>query len=591
MVENRIGQAAGGKHSRLIAAAWLLLPGVLAVVGIGALAASWIPFRILAAKVRAVSLSGQASFFSAEFYQAIQFRLRVIGLANLLLAATALPFRRKICQIGDQVRMGFSRLAADAKLGAASIPMVDRLGVLLLMGIAAWLRFEDLFQPMRGDEAYTFMEYASHPFYIGLSFYNAPNNHLLGTLLERCSYLVFGNHPWALRLPAFVGGLCLVPATYVASRCLYRTESGLLAAGLVACSSILIEYSTNARGYILLCLVCTIMICVAAHALRDQNWASWLLLGGLSAIGFYAIPIMLYPFGGIVIWIVLCSLGADAGTDLRGAVRGICFAAGVGGVATLELYSPVFAISGPQAVLGNKWVRPVPPGVFVHNLPMSLASTWKQWNWDFPWILVWVLVVGFFAALVLQRRCGRQQVALPIAMVACILPLLALQRVVPFERVWLFALPVYFIVASAGVALGLKPARAQSRYVMALMTIAIVVIVGMKGRRSQSVYLRNEGRGFEQLAIYLKSDLKPGDSVIAVLSSEAPLRYYFQQHDVPSSYLNARSGSRVLVVVNQVAGDNMQSMFEYAKRADLKSQNAKFVREFDSLELYEMAKP
>jgi hypothetical protein len=590
MTDNPLGHTTEKNFSRLISMAWLLLPCALAVVGSVGLAASWIPYRILAAKVRAISLSGQATFFTTEFLRAIQLRLRLIGLANVLLAAVALPFRRLICRIGGQVRADFSRLAADAKSGAASIPVIDRLGLLLLMAIAGWLRFALLFQPMRGDEAYSFTEYASHPFYVGLSFYNFPNNHLFQTFLMRCTYLVFGSHPWALRLPVFVAGLCLVPATYMASRCLYKTESGLLAAGLVASSSMLIGYSTNARGYILVSLVVAILICVAAHALRNDNWASWLLAGTLTVIGFYAIPIMLYPFGGIVLWVVLCSLWPDAGTDLRGVVRGVSFAALVGGIGTFELYSPVFAVSGPSAVLSNKWVRGVPLPVFVHNLPLSLASTWKQWNWDVPFILVWVLGAGFVAALVFHRDCGRQHVAIPVAMVACALPLVVLQKVVPFERVWLFALPVYFIVACAGVVLGLTLVRARSRYAVGLIAIAIALIVGMRGRRSQSVYLSNEGRGFEQLAIYLKSELKPGDSVIAVMSSEAPLRYYFQQYHVPSSYLNAPGGREVLVVMNQVSEDNMQTLFDYAKRPDLDVQTAKFMREFDSLQLYEVLK-
>ena len=575
-------------HSRLGSLAWLI-PGFLVIAGIGALAAAWIPFHIVAARARAASTSGQGTFFSAEFYHVIQFRLRVIGLGNLLATALLLPFGKTIREIGSRVRTDFSRLIADAKSGAASITLADGLGVLLLILIGGWLRFGLLFQPMRGDEAYSFTEYASHPFYVGLSFYNFPNNHLLQTLLMRCSYLVLGSRPWALRLPVFVAGLLLIPATYLASRSLYKTPSGVLAAALGACSSTLIEYSTNARGYIFVCLVVAILIPVAAHILRTDNWASWLLLACLSVIGFYAVPIMLYPFAGIVIWMVFCSLAADAGTDVRGVIRGVCFAAGVAGVATLELYSPVFAVSGLSAVFGNKWVTAIRFPAFIRNLPLSFVSTWKQWNWDFPRSLEWLLAAGFLVALILQRRCARQRVALPVAIVAAVLPLLLMQRVVPFERVWLFALPVYFIVASAGIALGLDLVRAQSRNAMVAIAIAVALIAGINGRRSRSVYLSNEGRGFEQLAIFLKSDLKPGDIVIAVLSSEAPLRYYFQQYDVPSSYLNAPGGNRVLVVVNQVSGDTMQPLFEYAKRRDLNGRREKLVREFDSLQLYEIA--
>ena len=42
--------------------------------------------------------------------------------------------------------------------------------------------------------------------------------------------------------------------------------------------------------------------------------------------------------------------------------------------------------------------------------------------------------------------------------------------------------------------------------------------------------------------------------------------------------------------MNQVSEDNMQTLFDYAKRPDLDVQTAKFMREFDSLQLYEVLK-
>jgi len=575
----------------LLSRAWFVLPAVLIVIGTAAIAASSISYDVLAVRVRAVSLSGQAAFFNASFFHAIQFRLRVIGIANLLLALIALPLRKIIRRMIDRVQSDLPLLLSDLKAAVTSTSIIDKLGLLVLLLIAFWLRFKLLFSPMRSDEAYSFIEYASHPFYVALSFYNSPNNHLFHTFLMRCVYLIFGNHPWALRLPAFVFGLALVPAAYLASRCLYKTSSGLLAAGLVAASSPLIDYSTNARGYIILCLITLLSICVAAHALRTRNWASWFLLAILAALGFYTNPIMLYPFGGIALWIVLESLCSAAPARFA-AIAGLCFASILGAILTLELYSPVFAVSGPSAITANTWVKPARWAAFLRDLPPSFAPTWKQWNTDMPHILTWILVAGFIAALIFHRRYGRQRVALPVAMVAGSLALILLQRVVFFERLWLFALPIYFVVASAGIALAFEPLRARSAYMAAVAAIAIALAMGLTGLRSQSVYRNNEGRGFEQLALYLKSELKPGDSVIAVMGCEAAAQYYFQMHHVPLSYLNAPGGNRVLMVVIPFAVNesNMQMMLAYAKRTDLDPKSARLVNTFDSLQLYEMAR-
>ena len=228
---------------------------------------------------------------------------------------------------------------------------------------------------MRYDEAITFVEYASRPFYVALSFYNTPNNHVFHTLLVRLAYLALGNHPWALRLPVLLAGLCLMPATYAAARSLYDSEQrSLLAAALVASSSMLIEYSTNARGYEIVCLLFMIMIPVGAYALRCRNWAAWLLLAVVSALGFYTIPIMLYPFGGLVVWLSLSIAGGDsqrrcasrrsAQGNVHSAARSALVGLSVAIVLTMllagELYSPVLAVSGPKALFANKWVSASP---------------------------------------------------------------------------------------------------------------------------------------------------------------------------------------------------------------------------------------
>jgi hypothetical protein len=575
----------------ILSKAWFILPAILLIIGAAALSASYIPYNVLAVRVRAVSMSGQANFFDATFFHAIQFRLRIIGLLNLLGAATALAFRKRIRQAAGQIAQDFPQLRTDIKSAAAATPFADRIGLTILVLAAFCLRIKLLFAPMRSDEAYSFIEYASHPFYVALSFYNSPNNHAFHTFLMRCVYLVFGNHPWALRLPAFVFGLCLVPAGYMASRSLYKTSSGLLAAAMIAASSPLIDYSTNARGYIILCVVTLLSICASAHALRTRNWASWFILAILAALGFYTIPIMLYPFGGIVLWILLCSLSSEA-QNRREILAGLCFACIFGGILTLELYSPIFAVSGPSAITGNTWVKPARWAVFLRDLPPSFAPTWKQWNTDVPQILLWMLVIGFFTSLLFQRRCGRERIALPIAMVACSLALIVLQRVVFFERLWLFALPIYFVAAAAGIALILEFLRARSPYVAALAAIAIALFMGVTGLRSQSAYLSNEGRGFEQLAIYAKSELKPGDNVISVMGCEAAAQYYFQLYHVPLSYLNAPGGEHVMMVVNPIAinESKMQLMLTYAKRSDLDPNDARLVKTFDSLQLFEFQK-
>jgi len=483
-------------------------------------------------------------------------------------------------------------LLEDSKASWKSVPLADRLTVLALTAAAAVLRFPLLFQPMRGDEAYSFLTYASHPFYVGLSFYNDTNNHLFNTLLMRLSFLAFGNQPWALRLPVFFAGICLVPATYFASRSLYQKTSALLAPALVAAASPLIEYSTNARGYVLLCFECLLLISIGAYAVRQCNFAAWGLFATVSAIGFYTMPIMLYPFGGIVAWLVL-SILFDQDKARSRAIVPLAVAVVLAGIASLELYAPVFAISGPHAVFGKKLAAPKPLQEFIYEMPGALASTWEAWNRDLPVWLTAILLCGFAGAVMLHRRVSSERVPFPVAMLLWLVPLLVAHRVVPFARVWLFALPFYLIVASAGLSAALTPIFEKLRFRHGIVAVAILacLFLGLEEKRTGSVYLANEGRGMEDIALNLKGQLKPGDSVVAVVPSDTLLLYQFKRQGIPSSYLNGAVGGRALVVVNEHEGDTVGSVLKTAGRTSLQGEPYKLLAQYETASLYEVSLP
>lgn len=566
-----------------------VLSSVLLLAGITAIGSSFTPFSLSHAKARNLSATGQIPFFTHDFYREMQFRLRVIGTADIAAALVLFLLRRRMFQFAERVLADSWTLGREIKSAARMVPAIELAGLAGLLMFAILLRIPLLWQPMRYDEAYTFLQYSSHPFYAALSFYNAPNNHLLNTLLVRLAYLAFGNHPWAFRLPAFVAGVGLVPASYIAARSLYRSAGALLAAGLVSSSSRLIEYSTNARGYIIVCLVFMVLIPLSAYALRNRNWAAWLLIAILSSIGFYAVPIMLYPFGGLIIWLLASARLGDAESQFRSVVMGISAAVSLTAVLTAELYSPVLAVSGPRSLVANKWVAASPWHAFIYGVPLSLASTWRDWNRSVPLWLSSVLATGFFISLMWNRRCGKFRMPLAASLIFWIVPLICVQRVIPFERVWLFALPLYFITSAAGLATLPGPLleRIHFRNAMAVIALAVSSLMGFRVTSSHSAYLANDCRGLDALATYLKAELKSGDSVVAALPSDVPLYYYFQKEGVPSSFINAPFSQRGLVVVNEASGDTLQKVLDVMKiPGDV--QQARLLIRYDSASLYEL---
>jgi hypothetical protein len=568
----------------------VFLPTVLLIAGTGFLAASWVPFSVLGAKARSMSVHGQSTFLDQTLYAEMQFRLRVIGAANIAFATATAIFRKRIASIVQQIVADSAAFGHDLK-SAISIPVIDAVTLFGLTLFAGLLRYHFLFQPIRGDEAYTFLTYASHPFYVALSFYNTPNNHIFHTLLVRLCYLLLGNHPWAFRIPVFIAGLLLVPATYFAGKCLYGRDAGLLAAGLVTASSPLIEYSTNARGHNLICLNFILLISLSAYALRKQNFAAWSLMGALAVIGFYTEPINLYPFGGIASWLLFSALLSGDVRIKWGAIKELALVLGVAAFATLELYSPVFAVSGPGAVFANRLAIPKPLPKFLGELPASFVTMWTNWNRAIPLWMQVALASGFLLALIFHRRLSRQRLPLTLATFLWIMLFLLLDRVIPPARAWLFAIPLYLIAASAGCGLAIGPLQERLRLWRAtlVITIAASLLLGFLGWRSGSVYLDNEGRGMEEIAVYLKGQLQAGDSVVAVVPSDTLLLYHFQQHGVPIAYLNAPKGTHVFVIVNQQKGDSLDAVLESAKRTDLEGRPSTLIGEYETACVYEIA--
>jgi hypothetical protein len=298
-----------------------------------------------------------------------------------------------------------------------------------------------------------------------------------------------------------------VPATYWLTRELATSQgAAVLAAALVAGSSYLIEYSTNSRGYTMqaLCFV-------AMFALIARPGPGRLMLAAVvAAFGAYALPTMLYGVAIVAAWLMLLKSRPPLMTLAAAAtlLAGLVYA----------LYLPVLLISGPESLVSNRFVVPLDAAALASELPRTLASTWALWNRDVIWPLAAVLVVGF--ALAIAHDLHARRVPLGLLALAVCLVLVLLQRVAPFERVWLFLLPLYFAVAAIGLA----------RVGYALAPVAALAL-GYNVLSSGSILASTETGVFpdaQNVAMALRGHLQADDAVVTELPASLPqLQYYF----------------------------------------------------------------
>ena len=164
------------------------------------------------------------------------------------------------------------------------------------------MRFRHLFGAPQYDEAYSFVNFARRPFYQAILDYSSTNNHLLNTAFMHLCYLVFGQQDWAMRLPVLIAGVLLLPASYFFARKTLGHHSALIGTALVATSPMLIHYSTEARGYIMVTLASFWTADRLMAAIMENRRIDWIMALTAAVAGFMAIPIMIYPFTAIVLW-------------------------------------------------------------------------------------------------------------------------------------------------------------------------------------------------------------------------------------------------------------------------------------------------
>jgi Dolichyl-phosphate-mannose-protein mannosyltransferase len=572
------------KAARLAVVALLVLG--LAVI----LALSFVPYERLRDHLDTFTVDRDADVSRREFDEIVlRLRLLSIGLAGLagllvLLGGTIDRVATEIARCWASAVRG-APAAAWRWLTRESPSYLAALGLVFAIAVALRVIFLDV--PLRYDEATTYNNFVSKPLYVGLAHYPLPNNHLLHTFLAKVSVVTFGADTWAIRLPALLAGLALVPTTFALARILYGRAAALLAAALVASSSTLVEYSTNARGYTLVALLTVGALVAAIRVLESDSIGAWAVIVVAGALGLHAVPVMLYPLGGILLWVV--ASGLAAGRPLRPLLARTGAAAFVTGILTLVLYAPVYAASGIRSVTSNDFVEPTSWGSFFERLPEHFQATYETWVRDQHLVVEIAFVVGLVGALALTPLVSRYRIPPLLAMVAWIAPVLVVQRVVPFTRVWLFLVPVALAAVAGFYGWLAERARARRALVPALAALvalggAWAVVDGDSVRASRETGALLDAPA---VAVYLAETVEPGDRVFAT-GSDSILEYYLRREGIDPTPLLYTSDRRVrtYLVVNVLGG---QILDHYEAELDPSLGPPRLLRTYPSASVYVVA--
>jgi hypothetical protein len=381
--------------------------------------------------------------------------LTAAGLATTGLTAWAWhrgqPVVDALRRLGQSVR----RLTTDGRNYWAAVPRAER-GAVVALWLGLWVgqAYVAFRLPFHVDERFTYLYFVSRGWLVSLAYYPGPNNHILFTLLCNATDLLLDDPFRTVKGTALAAGGALLPVFWVAVRRHFGAAPAWLATAAFGAADQVFYYATQGRGYSLLALW-TVVAAYAAVQIARKGAAGrrpYGMLGVGCVLGFYTVPVFLYPFAGLALYLA-------AALARRGARRqpGRLLVTGVGvGAATGLLYLPVVLVNGWGALAGNAWVARLPWPQFRAAFPGHLrevaAGLWYGFGAYRPWLTGGVLALA--VGVVLTRRAPgavRHWAGLAVAQSAVAVLLPALQGVLPPGRTFMYLAVFAFPVAAWGV--------------------------------------------------------------------------------------------------------------------------------------------
>lgn len=428
---------------------------------------------------------------------------------------------------------------------------------LFLFAAGTVVRLLQLSRPLEHDEAYSMAMWARSDIMFAISDYHLPNNHVFHSFLINLVYHTLGKSPALLRLPVFCSGCLLIAAVWLFCKQMYKNNSviALTAAGLTAFAPYLISYSVNARGYEIQAFLSVLTAGLAVYGKRKQNIFAWLLLIILSGLNFFTLPIALYPFGGICIWlffnVVFFKPENSAFRSRWQLLKYLLFMGVCVSLLSLLLYVPLFRYSGLDSFFGNIYIGGTEASTYGETLLSRLTDSVQVFTGTLPKIVIWFIAAGLIASPFIFLKNSDEHISYGAALVLWMALLISFQRPNLWPRTVLFLHPFLLTFTASGWA-GLQfitGFRKVSLYMIALLVAAAgisqfadaVKVYGFIGSDEKAVQLILEREGRNAGNIHF----------VTAAQDNAPLWIYADEYGLPRKIFDKReSFNTVYAYVN-----------------------------------------
>jgi len=428
---------------------------------------------------------------------------------------------------------GDAALAYAAHGDAASAaPASAPMALAAIVAVALVARIIGLDGGLWVDEIYSLVRSFRAPTSEILADFWGDNHHPLYALLAHASRALFGESPWAVRLPAMLFGVAAVPMLYQLGARLVPRREALLASLLLAVSYHHVWFSQNARGYSAIAFLAIVTTWALLRAVETGAARDYALYAVAAALGAYTHLTMIFVVVGHALAAAVYLAAPGRPVDRRALVRGGIIAFAGAALLTLVLYAPMlrdvvdFFLNRPSQLRGvstPRWALLETVRVLVLGLGAGLA-------------IVGGIVVAAGAVVGVSGLASywhRHRLFVLMLLAPCIVTVAgaALARGTMYPRFFFFAIGPAFLVVVRGAFvtcqwLAARLGRAQLGMPLASGGVALVALLSAA---SLAFNYRYPKQDFEGAMRFVLSEQRAGDAVVSTGLPADPYRMLYGQ--------------------------------------------------------------
>lgn len=467
---------------------------------------------------------------------------------GLLLAAVTATWPSWAVPHGGKARASLWTVSIPRETGGRNLRGL--LVVAGLLGAGAALRAINLGSGLWYDEVVTLVEFVRPSLGQIFTGFASDNQHTFFSLLAHGSVALFGESPWALRLPAVLFGLAGIWALYALASTIASEHEALLAAALLTVSYHHIWFSQNARGYTGLLFFTLLATWLFVRGLQDLRLGLWVGYAVAMTLGVYTHLTMAFVLTSHVLaygWVLVGCW--RRGEHLTGPCWIPVFAFALVGSLSFQLYALVL----PQ-VMGATVNATTVPSDWTNPL-WALAETLRGMKVGFAGGVGGLAAAGLFASgLLSYARENRFIVALLVlpgllgAAVVILLQRNFWPRFFFYTMGFLVLIAVRGAMVIGGVLAGLVRRSSVDAALGRRIGVALTAGLILLSAASLPIAYRYPKQDYQGALAFVEQRRQPGEAVVAVGLASLPYqRFYAPYLDAIRSLdeLNAiRSRSR-----------------------------------------------